>query len=227
MNEKVFCTACGAENNKGGKFCVNCGNPLETPATPATEAVQEPVAETDVHAGVQETAAETDMPANDAFVTNAETASATEGSPAAGATATYSQNTYSPSAVTYYAEPEAEKQGGYKGVAIASLICGIVSLVCCPAVCCGACLRGLDILIAIAAVVLGIIALVKAFEGKGIAIAGIICGGIAIVGMIITLLSSAALGTALYNIGDAFGEEFMEEFEDVFEDAMQDSGYYY
>lgn len=224
MNEKVFCTACGAENNKGGKFCVNCGNPLETPATPVTEAVQEPVAESNVNAGVQETAAETDMPANDVFSTNAETASATEGSPAAGATATYSQNTYNPSAVTYYAEPEVEKQGGYKGVAIASLVCGIVSLVCCPAACCGACVSGFNVLVAIAAVVLGIIALVKAYEGRGMAIAGIVCGGIALVAMIITLASSAAMGSA---VGEVFGEEFMEEFEDAFEDAMQDSGYYY
>lgn len=210
MSEKVFCTACGAENNKEGKFCVNCGNKLETPVMPAAEEVQQTTAETDTQ-GYDASAA------NDA--STVETAT------------TYSQAdntyTYSQPAVTYYAEPEAEKKGGYKGVAIAALICGIVSLVCCPAGCCGACVRGFNILIAIAAVVLGIITLVKAFDGKGMAIAGIVCGGIALLGLIITLISSAAMGSALYSIGDVFGDGFMEDFEDIFEDAMQDTGYYY
>lgn len=210
MSEKVFCTACGAENNKEGKFCVNCGNKLETPVMPAAE-------------DVQQTTVETDAQGNDA--------SAANGTSTVETTTTYSQAdntyTYSQPAVTYYAEPEPAKQGGYKGVAIAALVCGIVSLVCCPAACCGTCVGSFDILLAIAAVVLGIIALVKAFEGKGMAIAGIVCGGIALLGLIITLISSAAMGSALYSIGDVFGDEFMEEFEDIFEDAMQDTGYYY
>ena len=32
--EGVVCTACGAANNPGTKFCCSCGNKLETPAPP-------------------------------------------------------------------------------------------------------------------------------------------------------------------------------------------------
>ena len=31
MNEKIYCTSCGAENEVGAHFCVSCGTKLETP----------------------------------------------------------------------------------------------------------------------------------------------------------------------------------------------------
>ena len=30
MNEKIYCTSCGAENEAGAHFCVSCGTKLET-----------------------------------------------------------------------------------------------------------------------------------------------------------------------------------------------------
>lgn len=189
MSEKVFCTACGAENEKGGKFCVNCGNQLDLPVMGESQetTVENTVAEEQSHA-------------------------------------TYSQqaDTY------YYSEPQQTKTGGYQGVAIASLVCGILAVLCCPLACCGCCFRVLEWLLAIAAIVTGIITLVKAFAGKGMAIAGIVCGGIALAGLIFGLIVSSVTGSAAYDIySDVLGNEFMEDFEDLFEDAMYDSGYYY
>lgn len=62
-------------------------------------------------------------------------------------------------------------KGGNIGLAIASMVCGIVSIVCC-------CMWLFSLMLAIAAIVLGIIALNKKYDGKGMAIAGIITGGI-------------------------------------------------
>lgn len=62
-----------------------------------------------------------------------------------------------------------QKQMG-KGMAIASMVCGIVSLVLFWSWC-------LAIICAIVALVLGIIALVKKADGKGMAIAGVVTGG--------------------------------------------------
>lgn len=81
------------------------------------------------------------------------------------------------------AAPE-EKQSNV--FAIISMIAGIISLVCC-------CLGMVSIIIAIAAVVLGIISIKKEEPKKGMAIAGIICGG---VGLIISVVLVAA-GTAI------------------------------
>ena len=58
------------------------------------------------------------------------------------------------------------------GLSIASMVCGILSLVGCW--CCG-----LGVILAIAAIVLGVIGRKKG--GKGFALAGIICGSIGII----------------------------------------------
>ena len=42
MNEKIYCTSCGAENEAGAHFCVSCGTKLETPVqdqNPNTESL--------------------------------------------------------------------------------------------------------------------------------------------------------------------------------------------
>ena len=190
MNEKIYCTSCGAQNEAGAHFCVSCGTKLGTP-------VQDQKQNTESVTG--------DVVSND----------------------TQSTYTYtSHAAQTCYSVPEEpEKEGGYIGVAIASLVCGILSLLCCPIACCGSCCGGLNILLAIAAIVLGIIALVKAFEGKGMAIAGLVCGGIALVLMIFALALPASFTKGLmtgilgdeYNIGDV----------DQFDNLMDDFGVYY
>lgn len=165
MNEKIYCTSCGAENEAGAHFCVSCGTSLE--------------------ASDQE------------------------------------QNTE-----TYYSVPEeGQKKGGYIGVAIASLVCGILSLLCCPFACCGSCCGSPNVLLALAAIALGIVTLVKVFEGKGMAIAGIICGGIALIGMIFALTLPASFTKGLMT--GILGQEYNSGDFDNLEDLMRDFGVEY
>lgn len=86
-----------------------------------------------------------------------------------------SSDAYTPE---YYGESfmeDAEQEmGGYLGISIAAMVCGIISIVCC-------CLWLFSIVLAIAAVSLGIISLYKKYDGKGIAIAGIVTGGVGFV----------------------------------------------
>ena len=84
----------------------------------------------------------------------------------------------------YYGTPD-PNEGGSKALAIASLVCGIVSLLCS---CCG----WLGIIVSVAAVVLGIISINKHEDGKGMAIAGIVCGGVGlIIGIVVVIMGSA------------------------------------
>lgn len=91
-------------------------------------------------------------------------------------------------------------KGQGKGLGIASMVCGIVSLI----GCCG--LWYIGIPCAIVAIILGIIQIVKN-ESKGMAIAGIICGAIGIILSVLVLvgamalLSSGALDEALKEAG--------------------------
>ncbi|HNX64680.1 MAG TPA: DUF4190 domain-containing protein [Oscillospiraceae bacterium] len=66
----------------------------------------------------------------------------------------------------YYAEQNKPKDGN--GMAIAAMVCGIVSIV-------GYCIA---FPCSIVAIILGIICLKKKTNGKGMAIAGLVCGGI-------------------------------------------------
>ncbi len=165
MNEKIYCTSCGAENDASARFCVSCGASLETSGQ--------------------------------------------------------DQNTET----CYSAPEETPKKGSYIGVAIASLVCGILSLLCCPLACCGSCCGSPNVLLALAAIVLGIVTLVKTFEGRGMAIAGIICGGIALVGMIFALILPASFTKGLMT--GILGQEYNAGDFDNLEDLMKDLGVEY
>ena len=93
-------------------------------------------------------------------------------------------STQTESTTTYYTEPQNES----KVFAIISLVCGIVSLLCS---CCG----WLSIILGVAAVVLGILSINKQENAKGMAIAGIICGGVGIVIAIVIIIMGAALNS--------------------------------
>lgn len=88
------------------------------------------------------------------------------------------------------------QQGGYQmqenkkasGLAIASMVCGIVSIVLC-------CIWYISIILAIVAVVLGVINNVKGLGGKGMAIAGIVTGAIGII-LAVALIALVAFGVA-------------------------------
>ena len=71
-------------------------------------------------------------------------------------------------------EEETKVEGGNIGIAIASMVCGILSIPCC-------CLWVFSALLGVAAVVLGIITFSQKYDGRGMAIAGIITGGIGLI----------------------------------------------
>lgn len=75
----------------------------------------------------------------------------------------------------YYGEPE--PPAPKKGLAIAAMICGILSIVTC-------CIIYVSLPLSIVAIILSIICLVKKKDGKGMAIAGLICGIVGLVAMI-------------------------------------------
>lgn len=93
--------------------------------------------------------------------------------------------------------------GAPKVFAIISLVCGILSVLCS---CCGR----WTLMVAVAAVVLGIISLVKHESGKGMAIAGIACGGVGLIVCIVVIVVGAA---ALSSVSPEGVEEFIEQFE--------------
>ncbi len=87
---------------------------------------------------------------------------------------------------TDYTQADYPPTGGKKGFAIASMICGIVALLCC-------CSGFGDFALAIAAVVLGIITLVKGFDGRDMALTGVITGAVGLIlALIMGILSVSA-----------------------------------
>lgn len=87
-----------------------------------------------------------------------------------------------------YVQPPREQEN--QGFAIASMVLGIISLVCC-------CLGWISAIMAILSIIFGVITLVKKKPGKGMAIAGIICSSFAIVIYIVLVVISLAIGSSL------------------------------
>lgn len=209
--KKLYCTKCGNQNDASSKFCSNCGAKLEQPdlwaegegskreeglfsggesgsffekITDAEEEKPAPIPEIQINYGSSQQSYDSGSYNN----------SGSYDSGNSGA------NSYYNSSQTYYTDPVTEKpSGGNIGFAIASLVCGIISLLCC-------CLGLFSAVLAIAAIVLGIITLCFKYDGKGMAIAGIATGGVALVIVIASLIIS---GTSLYN-------DLIYEFADEF-----------
>ena len=192
MNEdkKIFCTQCGGENNGNAKFCSNCGAKLEQPVTAAEDTASTNVYAEGIFSG-------DNMTSPYEKVTDTEEIKP-EGRPVQEEIQInygYSQNNdtfnnnpmYSQVSQTqYYAGEDTSKTGGGNiGVSIASLGCGILSILCC-------CATYFSLILAIAAIVLGILSIVKKYDGMGMAIAGIAVGGVAIVIDIVFFLIAAS-----------------------------------
>lgn len=77
------------------------------------------------------------------------------------------------------------------GLAVASMVLGILALVL------SCCVPYLPILLALLAVVLGGVSLAKKMGGKGMAIAGLVCGIIGLIPAVILIVTGAALFSAL------------------------------
>ncbi len=178
----IYCTQCGNENDDAAKFCRNCGAKLEQAVPQAEETVQEETAP----AYEKITDAEEEKPAQvpyqgsfqNSYESNSYSGSDTESN------RYYDTQTTSP---YYSANQTEEKQGGGNiGFAIASLVCGILSMLCC-------CLTLFSVVLGVAAIVLGIIAICFKYDGKGMAIAGIITGGLGLVIGVIALVWSGSV----------------------------------
>ena len=75
----------------------------------------------------------------------------------------------------YYSNiPQEPQKDKASGMAIASMVCGILSIVLC-------CVWYISIILSIVAITLGIINMIKKYGGKGMAIAGIITGSFGVV----------------------------------------------
>ena len=115
-------------------------------------------------------------------------------------------NAYNTNMYNYNAAPQNKEKIAF---AIISLVCGILSIVCC-------CWIGLfNLIFAIPSIVLGIIAIKKKYAGKGMAIAGIICSAVGILlGIVLLVFMLAGLASQGYS--------YNVDYSDLF-----DSSYYY
>lgn len=93
----------------------------------------------------------------------------------------YNVNQYNNQSYPQYGEPV--QQNNSKGFAIASLVLGILSVVCC-------CADYLALIMSVLALVFGFLSIKKQEASKSLAIAGMILGGIGLLLFIITIISS-------------------------------------
>ena len=110
------------------------------------------------------------------------------------------QPVQNPGYVPQYQPPVMNEPGGSKGMAIAAMVLGIVSVVL-------SCCYGVGIIAAIIGLILGIIGLKNNTAGRGMALAGVILSGVAI---LITLL------WVLIFVGLLSSPEFMRSFDTSF-----------
>ncbi len=185
----VKCTHCGNENDEMSRFCGNCGAELQASAT--QEQGQQNVSGGETVPDYEKiTDAEEQKPepiiSQDGMKSNSYSGSETQSNN--GSSNAYTNPYYDAQSPQYYGsnQNELKQEGGKIGFSIASMVCGILSLTCC-------CASILGLILSVAAVVLGIIALRNKYDGKGMAIAGIITGGI---GFLISGIMLLVVGTS-------------------------------
>lgn len=110
-----------------------------------------------------------------------------------------------PEQETVYTEPAPENQTSV--FAIISLVAGILSILCC-------CSQWICVILAVTAIVLGILSMNKEESGRGMAIAGIICGGVGLVLGIIVIIVGA-IGGAASALDNGSMEDIIERIEDL------------
>lgn len=105
---------------------------------------------------------------------------------------------------TYYESPDPNAgESGSKVFAIISLVCGILSIICC-------CSSWFGVICGVAAIVLGILSINKEEDAKGMAIAGIVCGGVGtLLGVVMIIISGIGTLADLTDYSD-----IVEQFEE-------------
>ncbi len=218
-----FCTNCGSEISDSSKFCSNCGAKQEEAKkapedfftdTTGSSSTDSWFSGGDAQPVYDKVEAEilNESKADDVFTSSGQGAYSGYTNTQSeiniqydsdDAQGTYqsqdtyqSQSTYQSQPTGYYASSESiQVQGGNVGLSVASMVCGILSILCC-------CFTFFGFVLAVAAIVLGIICLKNNYEGKGMAIAGIICGGISV----FLLILFAIIGGVTGIFAEAFEE---------------------
>ncbi len=221
---RIYCLNCGNEMDSDTKFCPSCGaantqysagEAVDSVSAPAGDAVPESAADTaqnfaqnyDSAAGFmsEPVPTPTPVPVPEPQPQYQSYTDPGQQSYQQSYQQPYQNNVYSSPASDNGAEPS-------KALAIVSMILGIVSLVCC----CWA-FGIMGVLFSGAAVVCGIIALVKKMGGKGMAIAGLICGGISLLlAIIMTIMSLTMNGNWAQEYLQDNYPDIYEQFEDSF-----------
>ena len=218
----ITCSACGNEHEEQVKFCSNCGSKIEeavvaeTVETEPAETAGPEVTEPAIADNQAEPAAEADDTAADS-ATFALEQSLLQEEPSVtdpvAETEPVQTETIAPEPLVMespepqtmnpvYVEVPAQNTNTYTtidegsttpagngspGFGIASLVLGILSLICC-------CFWPVSLTCGIVAIILGIVAVYNKYDGKGMAIAGIVLGAISIVFMILLLVLVGSAG---------------------------------
>ena len=213
--DSKFCTACGAKlpiEEAGQTEDTVAQEPVAEETVAEGAAVEETVAEEAVAVDAYTAEPETEQAAEEETVMEAASFEETEqavteaaadvnataeeslsemtGSdrkedePADDTGSSYYEDNYQDYGNTIYDDTQV---GGKLGFAIASLVCGCLSILCCI----GACTT---LPLSIVAIVLGILTVIKNYDGRGFAIAGIVTGGLGLVLQIIITITYVASG---------------------------------
>lgn len=177
MDQMKYCTSCGAENKIDSKFCSSCGTKMEETSFEdeldihyEDETVYNNAELFDNYYASAYTEVDEDFqksePENNYEVTGVSFEEPYK-QPVVASAPNYS--TYTSNTAT---APAKTNNGGNIGFSIASMICGIFSIICCCSV--------FGFVTGIVALIFGIVTVKSNFAGKGMAIAGIITGGIGI-----------------------------------------------
>ena len=198
----IYCPKCGSANPSTFRFCSNCGVKLEQQKETSAMQAQDPEPlqvqpETPVYERADaEVVSEGKVPLTQDEI-NINYGAEEEGTYSSGNSVAPNTQYYSASSSSSVVSSKTST-GGNSGFAIGSMICGIISILCC-------CLTWVSLILAIAASVLGIIALKYQYDGRGMAIAGIVTGGIGIFIWLIVLLVA----------GSGFFTSLVEEFSNM------------
>lgn len=159
----MFCSHCGHEILEGMQACSYCGNPVNQNSK-------------ENQSGQQGIYRENEPSYSGQSENNSGNYTYNTGS--------YQNNqNYSGSNYNGYGTPQ-NMDGGSTGLAIASMILGIVSIL----ISCCAVSRLISVLTSLSGIVFGILSIQKGSQGKGMAIAGIICSAVALLVWIIFII---------------------------------------
>ena len=94
--------------------------------------------------------------------------------------------------------------------AIISLICGILSIICC-------CIGWFGLVLSITAIVLGILSINNQEDAKGMAIAGIVCGSVGLLIALVIVIINATLSVAgiLSDVNSSGIEIYVDQFKEI------------